>query len=101
MISTSWGSWGYACGGHGEGGRPGPVLVCDPPSPPPKPEDMRHVLMECRFLPPAYHIAAQCMGPAIFEDTTETDPEVLLWDMPVLSLQTHPSRKQEVFSTPG
>ena len=51
-----------------------------------KPEDMRHALLECRFLPPAYHIAEQCMGPAIFEDTTETDPEVLLWDMPVLSL---------------
>ena len=53
-----------------------------------KPEDMRHALLECRFLPPAYHIAEQCMGPAIFEDTTETDPEVLLWDMPVLSLQS-------------
>ena len=49
---------------------------------------MRHALLECRFLPPAYHIAEQCMGPAIFEDTTETDPEVLLWDMPVLSLQS-------------
>ena len=53
-----------------------------------KPEDMRHVLLECRFLPPAYHIAVQCMGPAIFEDTTETDPEALLWDMPNLSLQS-------------
>ena len=38
--------------------------------------------------PPPPHIAEQCMGPAIFEDTTETDPEVLLWDMPVLSLQS-------------
>ena len=28
------------------------------------------------------------MGPAVFEDTTETDPEVLLWDLPVLSLQS-------------
>ena len=53
-----------------------------------KPEDMRHALMECRFLPPAYHVAVQCMGPAVFQDTTETDPQVLLWDMPVLSLQS-------------
>ena len=38
--------------------------------------------------PPAYHIAEQCMGPAILEESTETDPEVLLWDMPVLSFQS-------------
>ena len=38
--------------------------------------------------PPRIPLAVQCMGPAIFEDTTETDPEVFLWDMPVLSLQS-------------
>ena len=38
--------------------------------------------------PRAYHVAVQCMGPAILGDTTEIHPEVLLWDMPVLCLQS-------------
>ena len=38
--------------------------------------------------PPAFHIARQCIGPAIFDDTQEADPVVLLWDLPVLSLQS-------------
>ena len=28
------------------------------------------------------------MGPAVLDDTAESDPHVILWDMPALSLQT-------------
>ena len=28
------------------------------------------------------------MGPAVLEDLTESDPQVILWDQPALSLQT-------------
>ena len=51
-------------------------------------EDVEHALCGCRFLTPAFHIAQQCMGPAILDDLTESDPQVILWEQLALSLQT-------------
>ena len=51
-------------------------------------ETITHALTSCRFLAPAFHIAVQCMGPAILGDTPETDPTELLVEQPTLSLQT-------------
>ena len=51
-------------------------------------ETIAHALTSCRFLAPAFHIAVQCMGPAILGDTQETDPTGLLVEQPTLSLRT-------------
>ena len=53
-----------------------------------KVEDVEHAMCGRRFLVPAFHIAQQCMGPVILDDLTKSDPQVILWDQPALSLQT-------------
>ena len=50
-------------------------------------ETIAHALTSCCFLAAAFHIALQCMGPAILGDTQETDPTKLLVEQPALSLQ--------------
>ena len=51
-------------------------------------ETIVHAPISCCFLAAAFHIAVQCMGPAILGDTQETDPTELLVEQPALSLQT-------------
>ena len=52
-----------------------------------KPEDMPHAMCGGCFLPPAFSVATQCMARLQVEDTTESDPLVLLWDLPAPLLQ--------------
>ena len=45
---------------------------------------MQHAVTGCKFFTAAAHVATQCMGPA----STETNPTVIMWEQPELSLTT-------------
>ena len=51
-------------------------------------ETMEHALTECRFLPTAFHLAVQCLGPIPHEGGTVVDPKEVLINTPVLSVTT-------------
>ena len=49
---------------------------------------MDHALTECRFLPTAFHLAVQCIGPIPHVGGTVVDPTEVLINTPVLSVTT-------------
>ena len=51
-------------------------------------ETMDHALTECRFVPTAFHLAVQCIGPIPHEGGTVVDPTEVLINTPVLSVTT-------------
>ena len=51
-------------------------------------ETMEHALTECRFLPTAFHLAVQCIGPIPHEGGTVVDPREVLINTTVLSVTT-------------
>ena len=65
---TNWQPTGTAC------------LICG------QLETTQHALAACKYFSVAVHVAAQCMGPASTDHGPETDPTVILWDQPELSL---------------
>ena len=51
-------------------------------------ETTQHLVAGCKYISVAAHVAAQCLGPADTEEGPVTDPTVILWDNPELSLTT-------------
>ena len=80
----------------------GVELLCEGcAEPPPPPRDMacpiccqqettQHAVAGCKYISVAAHVAALCLGPAHTEEGPVTDPTVILWDRPELSLTPPP-----------
>ena len=51
-------------------------------------ETMQHALTACKYFSVVAHVASQCMGPATTDHGPETNPTIILWDQPELSLTT-------------
>ena len=49
---------------------------------------MQHAVTGCKFFSVAAHVATQCVGPASIDHGPTTDPSVILWEQPELSLTT-------------
>ena len=49
-------------------------------------EAIEHAIAHCKFLPTAFHLARQCMGPVLRDAGSTDDPEDILLSMPSLSL---------------
>ena len=51
-------------------------------------ETMKHAMLSCKYLPAAFHIARQCIGPVYLDEGSVDDPEVILWEQPSLSVSS-------------
>ena len=51
-------------------------------------EASQHALLHCRYLPVAFRLATQCMGPVRVDDGTTDHAEEILSSMPALSLSS-------------
>ena len=51
-------------------------------------ETTQHALTAYKYFSLVAHVASQCMGPAATEHGPQTDPTIILWDQPELSLTT-------------
>ena len=51
-------------------------------------ETSQHALLHCRYLPVAYRLATQCMGPVPLDDGSIEDAGEILLSMPALSLSS-------------